>query len=291
MSFRRLSALALFSLPFVASFALAQSTGDDPVVLSMGHEQWTASQFKRVMVDTPPQLKATAAEDPALFAKRYAEMHLLAQLGQSRQLDQDPDVRQQIEWLREGIMANAAREDMYRRAQVSDEEVKRYYDAHSSDFIDYSLQHLVIRYHGSSIPLKAGQKDMTEDEARAEAETLRKQILQGKDFAELVGQYSDDADSKSEGGMLPETSSRNLLPEIAQGVAGVKENEISQPIKTQYGYHLVRVIKRSANTFEDARPHIVILLKAVAVDKQVEAMKQAQPVTLNPAFFGEHSTR
>ena len=291
MSFRRLSALALFSLPFVASFALAQSTGDDPVVLSMGHEQWTASQFKRVMVDTPPQLKATAAEDPALFAKRYAEMHLLAQLAQSRQLDQDPDVRQQIEWLREGIMANAAREDMYRRAQVNDEEVKRYYDAHSGDFIDYSLQHLVIRYHGSSIPLKPGQKDMTDDEARAEAETLRKQIQQGKDFAELVSQYSDDADSKSEGGMLPETSSRNLLPEIAQGVAGVKENEISQPIKTQYGYHLVRVIKRSANTFEDARPHIVILLKAVAVDKQVEAMKQAQPVTLNPAFFGEHSTR
>lgn len=271
--------------------AMAQSTDNDPVVLSMGHEQWTASQFKHVMLDTPPQVKMAAIQDPSTFAKRFADMHLLAQLAASRHLDNDADVRQQLEWVREGVLANAARDDLYQHAQVSDEEAKRYYDTHSGDFIDYSLQHLVIRYRGSSIPVRAGQKDMTEDEARAQAETLRKQVLQGKDFPELVNQYSDDADSKSEGGMLPETSSRNLLPEIAQSVAGLKENEVSPPIKTQFGYHLVRVIKRSANTFEDARPHIVILLKGQAVDKQIEAMKQAQPVTLSPGFFSENPKR
>ncbi|WP_461511810.1 foldase protein PrsA [Rhizobium mongolense] len=62
--------------------------------------------------------------------------------------------------------------------------------------------------------------------------------------------------------------------------------KISQPIETRYGYHLVRVIKRSDNSFEDARPHVVILLKSQMVDQQIEAMRKAQPVTLNPAFFG-----
>jgi parvulin-like peptidyl-prolyl isomerase len=287
----RLCALALVALPLVSMPVMAQSTDNDPVVLSMGHDQWTASQFKRVVADTPPQVKAAALADPAAFARRLADMHLLAQLAESRHLDSDADVRQQLQWMREGVMANAARDDLYKRAQVSDEEIKHYYETHAGDFIDYNLQHLVIRYHGSEIALKAGQKDMTESEAKAEAEKLRKQALQGTDFAELVQRYSDDADSKAEGGILPETSSRNLLPDIAQGVAGLKENEISQPIKTPYGYHLVKMIKRSANTFEDARPHIVILLKGLVVDKQIEAMKQAQPVTLDPVFFGESPAR
>lgn len=287
----RLCALALVALPSVSIPVMAQSTGKDPVVLSMGRDQWTASQFKRVVADTPPQVKAAALADPAAFAKRLADMHLLAQLAEARHLDNDADVRQQLQWMREGVMANAAKDDLYKRAQVSDEEVKHYYDSHAGDFVDYNLQHLVIRYHGSEIALKEGQKDMTESEARQEAETLRKQALQGKDFAELVQRYSDDADSQAEGGVLPETASRNLLPEIAQGVAGLRESEISQPIKTQYGYHLVRMIKRSTNSFDDARAHIVILLKSLAVDKQIEAMKQAEPVTLDPAFFGENPPR
>jgi len=285
MPFNRLCAAALLSLPLLSVPLIADAAGDDPVVLSLGHEQWTAAQFKRVVADTPPQVKEAALADPAAFARRYADMHLLAQLAESRRLDQDADVRQQLAWVREGVLANAARDDLYRRAQVSDEAAKRYYDAHKGDFIDYTLQHVVIRYHGAEIASRTGQKDMTESEARAEAEKLRGEVMQGKDFAELVQSYSDDDDSKAEGGVLPETASRNLLPEIAQGIAGLKENEVSQPIKTRYGYHLVRMLKRSDNGFEDAKPHVVIVLKSQLVDQQIEAMKQAKPVQLDSGFF------
>jgi len=283
MPIQRLCAAALLSLlavPFAATAA-----GDDPVVLSMGHEQWTAAQFKRVVADTPPQVKQAALADPAAFARRYADMHLLAQLAESRQLEQDADVRQQLAWVREGVLANAAKDDLYQRAQVSDEEARRYYDAHKSDFVDYTLQHVVLRYHGSEIAPRAGQKDMSENEAIAEAGKLRALVLHGMDFADIVQRYSDDDDSKADGGVLPETASRNLLPEIAQGIAKLKENEVSQPIKTRYGIHLVRLLKRTDNSFEDAQPHVVILLKSQMVDQQIEAMKQAKPAKLDEGFF------
>ncbi|MBT2119807.1 peptidylprolyl isomerase [Dyella sp. LX-66] len=285
MPLHRLCAAALLSLPLVGAPFAAHAVGDDPVVLSMGHEQWTASQFKRVVADTPPQVKEAALADPAAFARRYADMHLLAQLAESRQLEQDPDVRQQLAWVREGVLANAAKDDLYRRAQVSDEEAKRYYEAHKGDFVDYTLQHVVLRYQGSGIAPRAGQKDMSVSEAKAEADQLRAQVLHGTDFADIVQRYSDDDDSKADGGLLPETASRNLLPEIAQGIAGLKENDVSQPIKTRYGYHLVKVIKRVDNSFEDAKPHVVILLKSEQMDRQIEAMKQAKRAKLDAGFF------
>lgn len=285
MPLHRLCAAALLSLPLVGAPLAAHAAGDDPVVLSMGHEQWTASQFKRVVADTPPQVKEAALADPAAFAQRYADMHLLAQLAESRQLEQDPDVRQQLAWVREGVLANAAKDDLYRRAQVSDEEAKRYYEAHKGDFVDYTLQHVVLRYQGSEIAARAGQKDMSGSEAKAEADQLRAQVLHGTDFADIVQRYSDDDDSKADGGLLPETASRNLLPEIAQGIAGLKENDVSQPIRTRYGYHLVKVVKRVDNSFEDAKPHVVILLKSEQVDRQIEAMKQASPAKLDAGFF------
>lgn len=286
MPFKRVCVAALLSLPLTTVPVTALSSGDDPIVLSIGHERWTASQFQRLMLDTPPQVKEEAAAEPDVFAKRYADMHLLAQLAESRHLDQDADIRQRLAWVREGVMANAAKNDLYQRMQVGNEEVRRYYDAHVGDFVDYTLQHLVIGYHGAESARNVGRKDMAEDDARAEAEQLRKQLLEGKNFAELVQRYSDDDGSKSDGGLLPETASRNLLPEIAQGIADLKENEISHPIKTRYGYHLVRIIKRSDNSFEDARRHIVNLLKSQIVDQQIDAMRKAQPVVLNPAFFG-----
>ena len=147
MPFNRLCAAALLSLPLLSVPLIADAAGDDPVVLSLGHEQWTAAQFKRVVADTPPQVKEAALADPAAFARRYADMHLLAQLAESRRLDQDADVRQQLAWVREGVLANAARDDLYRRAQVSDEAAKRYYDAQA---LEHVLAALERRYGMSS---------------------------------------------------------------------------------------------------------------------------------------------
>lgn len=286
MSSRRalLSLVATASLVVVSAEVLSR-TGQDAVVLSIGKEQWTSSQFQQVMDGTPPQIKAAAADDPAAFARQFSEMHLLAGLAASRHLENDPDIRSKLEWLRQGVLANAARDELYRTAQVSDDEAKRYYDAHADDFVDYTLQHLVIRYHGSEIPLRQGQKDFSEAEARAQSEELRRQLLAGKDFSKLIEQRTDDLSSKPDDGVLPEIASRHLLPEIAQGIAALKEDEISQPIRTGFGYHLVRVVKRTRNTFEDAKPHIVILLKDAAVDRQIEALKQDHPTRFDASLL------
>ncbi|NKJ20208.1 peptidylprolyl isomerase [Dyella sp. SG609] len=285
-SHRALFSLFVSASLVVVSTAVLSGTGKDAVVLSIGKEQWTSSQFRQLMDSTPPQIKTAAVDDPAAFAKKFSEMHLLASLAASRHLENDPDIRRKIEWLRQGVLANAARDELYRTAQVSDDEAKRYYDAHAGDFVDYTLQHVVIRYHASDIPLRQGQQDIGEAEARAQSEELRKQLMAGKDFSAIVEQHTDDLSSKADDGVLPETASRNLLPEIALGIAKLKEDEISQPIRTTFGYHLVRVMKRSQNTFEDAKPHIVILLKNEEVTRQIEALKQAHPTTFDAALLG-----
>lgn len=79
------------------------------------------------------------------------------------------------------------------------------------------------------------------DAALALAQKVRQQLMNGGDFAALAKQYSDDPGSKSQGGDLGNEAKGAMVPEFDAVAWSLKLNEISQPVKTQYGYHLIQV--------------------------------------------------
>lgn len=73
---------------------------------------------------------------------------------------------------------------------------------------------------------------------------LRKKIIKGASFATLARQYSDDLRSKNKGGDLGWVRNGELVPEFAKAMNEVHIKKISQPIKTQFGWHLIQVLNR-----------------------------------------------
>ncbi len=106
-----------------------------------------------------------------------------------------------------------------------------------------SKQALVNQTHARHILLKTSPQ-RSDDEARQQLEQLRQRIRGGEDFAELARTYSDDKGSGERGGDLGWVSPGMLVPPFEQAMNALKPNEISAPIKTQFGWHLIQVLER-----------------------------------------------
>ncbi len=88
-------------------------------------------------------------------------------------------------------------------------------------------------------------------EALALAQELRQRILDGEDFATLAEQYSDDPGSAAEGGDLGWSPRGRFVPEFEDAAFSLPVGEVSEPVKTQFGYHLIQVLERDENRPKD----------------------------------------
>jgi peptidyl-prolyl cis-trans isomerase SurA len=100
------------------------------------------------------------------------------------------------------------------------------------------------------------KEGLSDAEARAKLEDLRKKIAAGADFAEVAKTNSDDA-SASKGGDLGWVAPGDTVPEFERAMTGLKDNEISEPVKTPFGWHLVQVLGRRSDEMSDDRKKIV----------------------------------
>jgi peptidyl-prolyl cis-trans isomerase SurA len=103
-------------------------------------------------------------------------------------------------------------------------------------------------------------------------EAIRQRILNGEDFAGLASVTSEDTGSAAEGGDLGWESPNTFAPEFASVVSGLKENEISEPFQTQFGWHIAQLLgtRTHDNTDEVRRQHAYVALRDSKADEETE---------------------
>jgi len=101
---------------------------------------------------------------------------------------------------------------------------------------------------------------------------IRERILKGEDFATLAKSVSQDPGSGAEGGDLGWTGPGTFVPEFETTLGKLKENEISQPFKTQFGWHIVQLLGRRKfdNTEDLRRQHAFAQLRESKADEETE---------------------
>jgi len=105
-----------------------------------------------------------------------------------------------------------------------------------------------------------------EEEAKAKAEKIYDELKGGKDFAEAAKEYSDDRSNKDKGGDLGAFARGMMVPEFEQAAFALQPGEISQPVKTPYGWHIIKVEKlgKDIPAVEKARLTQVIVRQRMA---------------------------
>ena len=123
---------------------------------------------------------------------------------------------------------------------------------------------------------------LTDAEARERLLRLRERIVSGADFAELAKVHSEDP-SASKGGDLGWISPGETVPEFERTINTLRNGEISQPIQTQFGWHLVQVLERRSETLsEDRRRQIA--RQTIRARKSDEAFQEWLRQTRDRAF-------
>jgi peptidyl-prolyl cis-trans isomerase SurA len=132
-------------------------------------------------------------------------------------------------------------------------------------------QMIVSQIHVRHILMKPNE--LADDATvRQKLTDVRGRILKGEDFAGLAKTTSEDPGSAADGGDLGWTGPGSFVPEFEQTVAGLKEKEISEPFKTQFGWHIVQLLGRREfdNTDELKRKHAVDEIRASKADEETE---------------------
>jgi parvulin-like peptidyl-prolyl isomerase len=158
---------------------------------------------------------------------------------------------------------------------VSDAEVKKFYEDYPKDFEIPERVHVAHILIGTLDPLT--QNPLTPEEKKVKeklAADLKSRAEKGEDFAKLVKQYSDDPGSKDKGGEYTFARNHQMVPEFEAAAFSLKTNQISDPVETRYGYHIIKLIERlpsSTVTFADAAQKIHDYLVGQQANKGLEA--------------------
>ncbi len=92
---------------------------------------------------------------------------------------------------------------------------------------------------------------MTDDQARQLAQELKGRALGGEEFADLAREYSEDIGSAQEGGELGWTNPGQMVPEFEQAMNATAVGEISDPVRSQFGWHIIEVQDRREQDMTD----------------------------------------
>ena len=124
-------------------------------------------------------------------------------------------------------------------------------------------------------PAAAGAGDAA---ARDKAEKLVARAKKGEDFAKLANENTDDPSGKGSGGLLPPFAKGQMVPEFDDAAFNMAPGEIRGPIKTQFGYHVIKLISKTpphTRAFEEVRSQIASELMEKRVESETERRGRA----------------
>jgi foldase protein PrsA len=187
--------------------------------------------------------------------------------------------------IEESLWLEAMKEAVTSDVAVSEEEAKAYYEAHKGEYVQQEsreVRHILI----SPFPTAADGTVSTTatqaewDAAMSEAEKVRSEIQNGTDFVTEAERYSDDDATKDSGGELGAVTRGVMVPAFEEAMFNLQKGELSEPTKTQYGYHLIEVTDITPEkqlSYDQVKENIKsALLEAGQTERWQEWLAQAE---------------
>ncbi|MDP1831801.1 MAG: peptidyl-prolyl cis-trans isomerase [Geothrix sp.] len=130
--------------------------------------------------------------------------------------------------------------------QVDEAALKAAFDARKGDYLEMKARHILFKAEGET----------QIQEATAKAQLLRERLLKGQDFAKAAEELSEDPSAKGNGGDLGWFRFPQMQKPFSEAAAALKPGEISPPVRTIYGIHLIQLEGRREKKFEDVKAEL-----------------------------------
>lgn len=131
-----------------------------------------------------------------------------------------------------------------------------YFKAHADEFVQGCASHILV-----------SSQDKGLEAARAEAAALKARLDKGADFATLAKESSSDTGSAQQGGDLGCVGKGKFVPEFEEALFSLPIGQVSDPIQTQFGFHLILVRERRTPTYEEAKTDVAAVINGLSSRK------------------------
>lgn len=193
------------------------------------------------------------------FVKRMAESKLLAAKAKRMGLDKSEEFQRALTRAKDDLLAREyllkEGDGLQKRLAISDAEVKAYYETHADRFKQpelVSVRHILVSLKQDP----KAEAGLTDEEAKAKIAKIQEELKAGAKFEDLAKTYSDDPGSKENGGLYADADPTAWVPEFGTAAKTQAIGEVGAPVKTTFGYHLVKVEGRKPSRqvpFEEAK--------------------------------------
>jgi hypothetical protein len=260
----------------------------ETVVLTVGETKITAGEFDHMIESIPPQYRNQMRTPGGRrqFAENVIRLKLMSQEARRLKLEDTPAYKSDLATQVEQLLARQYYQNLVANTKVDEATARQYYDEHKGDYLQVKASHILIRFKGSSVPLKKDAKELTDEEALAKAKEIRQKLVDGGDFAALAKAESDDGGSAANGGDLGTFGHGRMVPAFEEVAFTIPVGELSQPVKSQFGYHIIKVESRQEKTFVEVRAEVERKLDGELVKKAMDDLKASASVVMDPDYFG-----
>lgn len=181
----------------------------------------------------------------------------------------EPDIRDQL------MISRLVSKEVQSKVTATDAEVRAYWEANRDSIgkkpETLTLAHILIAFEPDSVQLKR---------SKARADSLRNLIIKGRPFDEVARNFSDDPSAKV-GGDLGTFARGVMVSEFEDVAFNLKPMEISKPVRTRFGYHVIQVLQHIAATDSTEEQiharHVMVQAKPTPADEE-RARKKATAV-------------
>ncbi|MFD0694740.1 peptidylprolyl isomerase [Paenibacillus sp. GCM10027628] len=153
-------------------------------------------------------------------------------------------------------LAESNSSQSYLKSTITDAQLKASYDnalkADKDAFTIASVRHILVGLKDSV----TGNALRTKEEALTRAKEVQQKLKNGEDFAKLAKEYSDDPGSKDNGGLYADAKVGGWVEGFKNAALTLALNTISDPVETEYGYHVMKVESRSVQSLDSVKEEL-----------------------------------
>ncbi len=263
--------------------------GDTVIAIFDDGVKFTMGDFRNLFAALPSNQQAMV-QNRKEFLEQYAFMRKLAQLAVADKLDQQSPNKEAIDFNRMFLLSQIKLQAENMKTVVNEDDVKKYYEANKSQYQQVRVKAIYIAFSKAlASQASNGKKVLTEDEARAKAQKLVADARAGADFAKLVRENSDDADSRAKDGDFPTLHPSDTIPEpIKLAVFTLKQGEVSEPVAQPNGFYVFRAEEVTSRSLAEVHGEIYTAIQQEYSRKWMQATHDSVKVQFPSAeFLGE----
>ena len=250
--------LLFFIVTFAASFGYSQEKGK--VIMTIDGHPTAKEEFVRLYKKNNDQaIDQADKKTPKEYLKLFVNFKLKVLEAERLKYDTVPSFINELKKYRKDLAAPYLTDVQYTNQMVE--------TAYKRMQSEINASHILLRLNKNASPedtLKAWNKIMD----------IRKQILDGADFGEMAVKYSQDPSVKNNKGTLGYFSAFQMVYPFENMAYNTAVGEISMPVRTDYGYHLIKINDRRPSRGQIKVAHIMKRLASNASEETINRQKQ-----------------